>query len=239
MIETTEHRVILPYLPPELRGLRLAQLSDFHRSRLTPDSLIRHAVACANEARPDLLLLTGDFVTQDPKDIAPCMHLLAPLKARLGVFAVLGNHDYTADARATAHGLERLGFTVLTNQNHRLEQGLCIAGLEDDRYGTPDAKRMLHGISAREPLVVMSHNPVGAEHLADRECLVVSGHTHGGQVRMPLLTAREVRRIGAKHYREGWFTVGKAQLYVNRGLGRTGLPVRFLCKPELSLFTLG
>lgn len=279
MLERTEHSVIVPFLPPALAGLRVVQLSDFHRSSMTDDRLLHHAVGAANAAHPDILLLTGDFVTQDPADIEPCSRILEPLRARFGIYAVLGNHDYSAGAAAVERMLHRLGITVLTNKSiflpcHLLDDtisithqrttaaggnvpptgmianeiveaakskaktGIWIGGLEDDRYGKPDAIRTFHNVPGRVPMLLMSHNPVGAELAADRECIVFSGHTHGGQVRMPVLTKRELRRIGAKHYRAGWYTVGKARLYVNRGLGQVGIPLRFGCRPEVSIFTL-
>lgn len=238
MIERTEHLVAVPHLPGALGGLRVVQLSDLHRSRLTPDRRLRHAIALANAACPDLIVLTGDFVTRDPADIEPCGHILAPLHAPLGRFAVLGNHDVVAGAAAVERMLARLGIEVLTNRGVRLPNGLWLVGLEDDRHGRPDPVRAFHHVPEGEPVVVLSHNPVGAELVSHRECVVLSGHTHGGQIRLPILTEREVRRIGSKHYRAGWFNIGRAKLYVNRGLGQVGVPLRFLCRPEVSVFTL-
>jgi uncharacterized protein len=238
VIEFTRHRVKVPNLPPELRGLRIVQLTDLHRSRLTQDRRLRHAVAQANAACPDLILLTGDFVTSDPADIEPCGHILSPLRASLGRFAVLGNHDFTAGAPAVERMLTRQGIRVLTNESVRLENGLRLVGLEDDRHGKPDPMRAFRDVRKDEPTLVMSHNPVGVELVSQHDCIVFSGHTHGGQIRIPVLTAQQVRRIGSKNYRAGWFTVGRARVYVNRGLGQVGLPLRFLCQPEISEFTL-
>jgi predicted MPP superfamily phosphohydrolase len=238
VIEQTEHVVRLPNLPEALRGLRVVQLSDLHRSAMTPDPILHHAVALANAACPDLIVLTGDFVSADPKDIEPCGHIMAPLHAPLGRYCVLGNHDYSTDGHRVERMLNRLGAEVLTNRAVKVKESLWIVGLDDDRYGHPDVHKAFRGGEENEPTIVRSHSPVGAELVSHRDCLVLSGHTHGGQVRLPILTAREVRRIGAKHYRAGWFKVGRAQLYVNRGLGRVGLPVRFLCRPEISIFTL-
>lgn len=238
MIETTEHTVSVPHLPQALQGLRVAHLTDFHRGRHTSDLVLRQAVEAANAAHPDLILLTGDYVTNDPHDIAPCARILAPLHAPLGVYAILGNHDYTTDGPAIERQLTKLGFQVLLNRSLLLPNGLRIVGLDDDRYRRTDISRAFQDVEPDEPTLVMAHNPALVEGLSDRECLVFSGHTHGGQVRVPVLTNREIRRIGAKHYARGWYTVGKARLYVNRGLGQVGVPLRLFCRPELALFTL-
>ena len=237
-METTEHTVVVPHLPPALRGLRVAHLTDFHRSCHTSDLVLRQAVEAANAAHPDLILLTGDYVTKDPADIAPCARIIAPLRAPLGVCAILGNHDYSADGPAVERHLKDLGFQVLLNRSMLLPNGLRIVGLDDDRYRRTDVLKAFLEVGVDEPTLVMAHNPALVEELAERECIVFSGHTHGGQVRVPVLTKREIRRIGAKHYAQGWYTVGKARLYVNRGLGQVGIPLRLFCRPELALFTL-
>ncbi len=237
-IECTEHTVAVPRLPEALRGLRVVQLSDLHRSQHTSDRVLHHAVSLANAAEPDLVILTGDFVTKDPADIGPCAHILAPLCARLGVYAILGNHDYTADGPAMAHALTQQGITMLTNRSVRLEHGLTLVGLDDDRCGRPNLPRAFDHVGPEDPTLVLCHNPAVAERVADRACIVFAGHTHGGQVRVPVLTPWKVRGIGAKHYRAGWFTVGNAKLYVHRGLGQVGLPFRFRCRPEVAVFTL-
>ncbi len=241
-MQTTRHRVVMPHLPPALNGLRVAQLSDFHRSRLTSDAVIREAVACARRERPDLIVLTGDFVNDDPADIAPCMEMLAPLMqpgiAPLGVYAVPGNHDVKAGLERIRQALEALGIVYLCNRNHRLANGLWLVGLDEDWYGTPDVNAAFADVPPDAPVLVLAHNPGEADLVADRECIVFSGHTHGGQVRVPILTARALKWIKAKHYRAGWYTTGKAQLYVNRGIGNADVPFRFLCPPEVAFFTL-
>ncbi len=238
MIERTEHQVVIPNLPETLRGLKVVQLTDLHRSRLTPDNLIKHAVAMANAENPDLILLTGDFVTEDTADIVPCGHLIAPLRARLGVYAVLGNHDYTSDAPAVVRMLKHSGITVLMNESIEPGKGLWLTGLEDDRHGHPNSVKAFAGIPGNSAVIAMIHNPAYSEKIAAYPCFALSGHTHGGQVRVPILTSRELRRIGAKHYRAGWYDVGKVKLYVNRGIGKVGVPIRFRCRPEIAVFTL-
>jgi hypothetical protein len=238
MIVRTEHTLTLAGLNPQQNGLRIAHLTDLHRSRLTRDSLLREAVRVANAARPDLVVLTGDYVTDDPADIAPCADLLSRLCARLGVYAILGNHDYGTDGDAMANALQDLGFTLLINKNVTLDGGLRLVGLDDEIMREADVPRAFDGVPENAPTLVLCHNPALVERFSDRVCVALAGHTHGGQILLPYLTARRVRLIRAKRYRQGWFTVGKARLYVNRGVGNVGVPLRFLAPPEVALFTL-
>lgn len=238
MIQVTKHTVVVPNLPEALRGLRVAHLTDLHRSDLTPDRLLRHAVARTNEANPDLILLTGDYVTNNPADIEPCAHILAALHAPLGVYAILGNHDNYTDGPEMACSLERVGIEVLLNHSVRIADGLHVVGLEEERFGRPDITQAFREVAPTDAALVLVHNPAYAEQLSSHACILFAGHTHGGQIWVPVLTKRQLLRIGAKHYRAGWYTLGKAKMYVNRGLGKVGMPIRFRCRPEIALFTL-
>lgn len=225
-------------LPRSLEGATVAHLTDVHRCWSTSDALLKKAVRVAMEAKPDLILVTGDFVTENPKDIAPCAEILSPLKARLGVYFILGNHDYTTDAPAVLRALEGLGFQSLINRNVCLEGGLWVAGLDDDREGEPFFDRAFAGIPESATPIVLAHNPALAEMFSYLDCYSLSGHTHGGQVVLPFLTAYKIWLIGAKRYRAGWYDVGRARLYVNSGLGNVAVPFRLFAPPEVALFTL-
>ncbi len=225
-------------LPKSLEGATIAHLTDIHRCWSTSDAVLKNAVRITMEANPDLILLTGDFVTENPKDIQPCAEILAPLRARFGVHFILGNHDYTTDAPAMLCALEEIGFHSLINCNICLEGGLWIAGLDDDREGEPFFDRAFAGIPEAATPIVLAHNPAMAEMFSYLDCYTLSGHTHGGQVILPFLTAYKVRIIGAKHYRAGWYDVGKAKLYVNSGLGNVAVPFRLFAPPEIVFFTL-
>ncbi len=238
MIRVTRHDVALRGLPPGAEGCRIAHLTDFHRGRMTSDALLEHAVRLANEQQPDLIVLTGDYVTRDSRDIEPAASIIGRLRANLGVFASLGNHDYSAGGEAVAAALTRNGAGVLRNQSILLENGLRLVGIDDDRFGHADVARSLKGVRPDEASVILAHNPALMEQLGQVAALILSGHTHGGQIRMPILTERQVRRIGAKHYRAGWFTFGRARCYVNQGLGNVGLPIRIGCRPEVAIFSL-
>ena len=238
-MDCATHTVRVPNLPKELAGLRVAQLTDLHRGRLTSDDLIRRAVAHVCAWRPDLILLTGDFVDSDPADIGPCMRLIAPLTAACqAVYAVPGNHDAKAGLEQVQTALRGEGIVFLKNQNVRLAYGLWIVGLDEDYHGRPDIAQAFAGMEPNAPALVMAHNPGEADLLTCRACVIFSGHTHGGQINVPFFTARQLRRIKAKNYRAGWYDVGQARLYVNRGVGNTEVPFRFRCPPEAALFIL-
>lgn len=238
MVERTEHTVEVEGLPKSADGTRIVQLTDIHRSKMTRDRMLHRAVATANSAQGDVIVLTGDYVTDQAADIDPCAHILAPLRARLGVYAILGNHDHSTDAVAMERALARNHFTVLKNENVTLGNGLRIVGIEDDRYGHTNVERSFQGIPKDAFSFVLLHNPSIVERIDERTCVAVAGHTHGGQLRLPWVTNWAVRKIGAKHYHAGWYTVGKARLYVNRGLGSVGVPLRYGSRPEVAVFTL-
>ena len=238
MIRVTQEDLVFPNLPDAAHGLRIVHLTDLHRSHRTTDALLRHVVEHTNAARPDLVLLTGDYVTQDPADITPCAEILSHLKARLGVYAVLGNHDYGTDGPAMSRALTDIGIHLLVNRSVRLENGLQLVGIDDDILGHPNLKEAFADIDPACPVIVLWHNPAAAEKITDRACVMLAGHTHGGQIRVPLVTAWKVRKIRAKHYLHGWFTLGKVRLYVNRGIGNVGLSFRFRSAPEIAVFTL-
>jgi uncharacterized protein len=237
-IKRTESTYRVSNLPESLDGLRIAHLTDFHYCPLTPEALLRKAVHVANTSCPDLILLTGDFVNSKIEEIAPCAEIISELKAPLGVYATLGNHDYYANGPLMRRTLENHGITMLLNRNIRLPEGLWIAGLDDDLRGKPDYTAAFDGIPPGAPTVTLVHNPRMVRHFSDRSCLALAGHTHGGQVVLPFVTAMKLRQIGAEHYRAGWYNVGNVRLYVNRGLGNAGVSFRFLTPPEVALFTL-
>ena len=237
-IEITRHSVALENLPSALEGFRIAHLTDWHRSFRTPDALLREAVRLTNAEKPDAIVLTGDYVTDDKKDIAPCGEIIAGLSARLGVYGVLGNHDYGTDGPAMARALEKAGVNLLTNRSVKLEGGLWMVGIDDDILGRPSLEQAFAGAERSEPTFILCHNPAFVEKLTEHNAIVLAGHTHGGQVRVPFITAWKIRKIHAKHYARGWYNLGKARLYVNRGLGNVGFSFRFLSRPEIALFTL-
>ncbi len=192
---------------------------------------------------PELILLTGDFVTRVGSSEAKVLEKeLARLSAPLGVYAILGNHDWWSDPAAVAGSLYRAHVTLLNNSNTRLQRAgasLYLAGLEDI-YFSPDLSQTLSGVPVDGPVLLMAHEPVLADMAVKdkRIFLQVSGHTHGGQVRLLGAHPIALPRYGGK-YDAGLFQVGSLQLYVNRGIGVTLPPLRLGCRPEITLYTLG
>jgi uncharacterized protein len=231
--------IVVPDLDPAHDGLRVAQLSDLHVGAMTPVGRIRAAIAEANRFRPDLVVLTGDYLTRDRGGVALMREQLGGLQAP--TLATLGNHDRWVDPRGAGAALEDLGYGVLENQNTTLtlrHAPFTVIGIDDLWTQTADPPRAMKGAQAGSRLY-LAHVPATADILANwgRPMLVLSGHTHGGQVNVPLLTPA-LRWIAREPYIDGLYQVGKVQLYVNRGVGNVGLGLRINAPPEVSLLTL-
>jgi len=254
-------------LPAALHGTTIAQLSDLHFDGLRlSDQMLEAAIAASNQVQPDLVALTGDYVTDDPSPIEELAQRLQQLQSRLGIYAVLGNHDiYPNGSREKVSvALTRVGIQVLWNQiAYPFGQELPIVGLADlwSREFAPAP--VMSQIDPSVPRIVLSHNPDSAAKLQSwRVDLQLSGHTHGGQIVIPGLGPvptwyQTVRRVVPKRLRgwipymreghhkvvqhwewaQGFHQVGANGLYVNRGLG-TYPPGRLFCPPEVTVITL-
>jgi len=239
--------VALPRLPEGLDGLTIAQLSDFHYDSTEAGEVIRSAVEHTNQLAPDLIVLTGDYVTVSPfasksrvaLNSEPCAQILAGLHAPLGVFGVLGNHDHGSDPRVVARSLETRGVPILRNFNLRIEkrgERFWIAGVDDVLGGGANLNRALQG--AEGFTVLLAHEPDYADRAAGYPVdLQLSGHSHGGQVWLPLVGSPYLPPL-ARKYPRGLRQVGTMMLYTNRGVGTIILPIRFNCPPEITLLTL-
>ncbi len=238
--EITRLDMYLTSLDPAHDGTVIGQLSDLHIGSGVPDGRVISAVRAMNEAAPDLVMLTGDFVTtkRDPTERVP--QLLGSLKAPS--FAVLGNHDHWSHPTELRHGLEQVGMTVLQNENTAIRHrgvDFRIIGIDDSTTQHDDVPQAFEG-AGKGSRVVLTHTPACAQKLpASEDVLCLSGHTHGGQWDVPGLTSGLFRRAGQPWYR-GHYPVRGNQLFVNRGLGfgkGTRLP-RINSDPELTLITL-
>ncbi|GJM41327.1 MAG: hypothetical protein DHS20C20_16090 [Ardenticatenaceae bacterium] len=230
----------LPNLPVEMNGYKVVQLSDFHLYPFSTLELMQRTVARTNELAPDLVVLTGDYVLETAASIFDLAPELAKLNPRHGIFAVLGNHDHWTDQTVVKQGLAEQGIELLHNQGVLLNQSqLFLAGVDDLWSGTPDIQAALESWREDVPTLLLAHEPDFAdEFLADgRIHLQLSGHTHGGQVRVPGLGPIVLPRFGQK-YHNGLYQVGQGQLYVNRGIGIVGPAVRLNCPPEITEIVL-
>ena len=232
----------IPGLPPAFEGFTIAQLTDIHLLPITQPEFIREAAAATNALNPDLILLTGDYVWHDVGAMDELAPIIAGLNAREGVFGVLGNHDYWLDVDAVREGFRQARVPLLVNQHivlARGEQQLVLAGMDDGWAGQADLAATLDGAPADAPILLMLHEPDLADEVALQApiALQLSGHSHGGQVRIPGKGAFVLPYLGQK-YDMGLYQVGEMWLYTNRGLGEISVPLRINCPPEVTFFTL-
>lgn len=238
--ELEDVQVHLTSLDPAHDGLRIVQMSDLHIGNGVPDGRIISAVRHVNELKPDLVVLTGDYVTRKNDPLWRVPQLLEPLEAPR--VAVLGNHDYWSGPDELHDGLERIGVSVLQNENTAVRlRGVDfnVIGVDDSTTKNDDVEAAYRGAGERSR-IVLTHTPSCAGKLpAWGDVLCLSGHTHGGQWDVPKLT-RGVYKAAGQPWYKGAYRVRGNQLYVNRGLGfgkGTRLP-RINSDPEISLITL-
>lgn len=238
---TVEHQQInLRRLPKALEGFRIVQLSDVHHGPFSSKAQIERAVETANRLKPDIIALTGDYISRERQYAAPCAEMLGHLKARYGVYAVLGNHDHWTDAALITDLFRAEGIRMLINEGMRFEQkgaAFWLAGVDDTMVGLEDLPLALAGAARNEMKLLLAHNPIILRRAARAAVdLVLSGHTHGGQVAWrseSSASGRPRRRL-----LKGLGRQGNTQIYVTRGLGTVVLPIRYGCPPEVSLLEL-
>ncbi len=230
-------------LPHRFEGMTIAQLSDIHHCQYVPREFVRRCVREVNALSPDIIVLTGDYV-YDPYSysastfLLPVADELAELKAKEGVFAVLGNHD---NKDRTSGALSKSGIHVLINEHivlYRKKEYLFIAGVDDLWRGKMDLRRTLKGTDDK-PKILLAHNPDAIMTIKTTGVdFVMAGHTHGGQVSLPLYGPPVVYSKFGARYAAGLFREERTMMYVNKGIGISGFPVRFCARPEITLFTL-
>ena len=227
----------LSRLPESWDGFRIVQLSDLHYDDHFSVIPLTKAVGLVNRLKPDLVVVTGDFITapvlmrralavQAARAIEPCAQLLAQMNARFGIFGSLGNHDVSTDPAHITAVLQSYGISILRNRSVPLERDgarLWLAGLDDVLMGKPDLKLTLKAVPSAEPVVLLAHEPDFADFVA-RADLQLSGHSHGGQIRIPLLGAPYLPTMGRK-YPRGLRRIGPLTLYTNRRPVRRGRSV--------------
>ena len=240
MLSIEHQRIQLNRLPGAFDGFRVVQLSDIHHGPFSSSEQIEQAVETANRLKPDIIALTGDYISKERHYAAPCAEMLGKLKARFGVYAVLGNHDHWVDAALITDLFRAEGITVLINEGMRFEKdgaAFWLAGVDDTMVGLEDLSLALAGARRDEMKLVLAHNPIVLRRAARASVdLVLSGHTHGGQV--AIRGERSTERGARKRLLKGLGRLGNTQIYVNRGLGTVVLPIRYGCPPEISLLEL-
>jgi hypothetical protein len=226
--------------------LKIAQLSDLHARRV--GRLERRILAALDRERPDIIVVTGDFVASvvvapglrgisDAEIHLGSLDVLRRLRAPLGVYLVRGNWEFQRPLPGARRLYEQAGLLLLENEHVRLHNGVYLVGLDDPSYGHADVRKASAGIPADAFVVALYHSPEYFDAIPGRFDLTLAGHTHGGQVRIPFVRPFWVPG-GSGRFVAGWYRNGEASLYVSRGLGTTSLPIRFLCRPELAILTL-
>jgi predicted MPP superfamily phosphohydrolase len=244
-LEIKEITLPLPRLHDTFHGYRIVQISDVHAGKWMPTSLLEEVVRIVNSYTPDLSAVTGDFVTytyhEAPLDIVPSM---SKLKARDGVVATLGNHDYWGNQGPDLirHVIRDSGMIDLNNHVHTIERGgkpLHLAGVDSARERMDRLDLVLEQLPKGGPAILLAHEPDFADVSAPtgRFDLQLSGHSHGGQVVIPFVGPPHLPPLGRK-YHTGRYQVGSMIQYTNRGLGMVGLPIRFGSRPEITVITL-
>lgn len=235
--------IALNRLPGAFEGLTIAMLNDLHLGPYVSPQHVLNAVALANQAKPDLIVLVGDMVNSSWHYIEPCAELVSKLDAPLGVFAVMGNHDYWVGfMELTLRAWKRAGVTLLRNESAPITRGrstLHLVGIDDWWLQRADLKGALDRVPRNGCKIALMHEPDFADYAAEAEIdLQLSGHSHGGQVRLPGLGPLILPKYGQK-YPMGLARVGDfTQVYTSRGVGVLPPAVRFNCPPEVTLVRL-
>ncbi len=244
---TREYRLDLPNWPADLRGLRIAALSDIHAGspHITREKL-QQIVSAINSTRPDLVLIAGDFIatgkirwtTIPPDEIAAA---LKGIKARSGTFAVLGNHDWWHNAGQIRKALESAGIPVLDDDTTRINVkgvDLWLMGIGDLWEAYPDLAGTLRKLPKDGITIAITHNPDIFTEVPSHITLTIAGHTHGGQVAIPLIGRPVVPSSYGQRYATGHIVENGRHLFVTPGIGTSIIPVRFRVPPEISLLVI-
>lgn len=238
----SETDVFIRDLPERFEGFRITQLTDIHHSRILGIDEIRRMVSTAQQTTPDMFVLTGDYTTSYRRFIEPVAEVLSSLSAPEGVWAVLGNHDHYTDPELTTRALRRHRITVLDNFHTTLQRGpdsLQLSGIDDWTWNAVDWTRAFAGLKPETHTILLSHQPAVLDlPQTQNVSLILSGHTHGGQVRLPFVGAPAKFATKELKYDRGLFARGETQLYVSSGTGVIGLPLRLGVRPEIAVLRL-
>ncbi|MFO0967052.1 MAG: metallophosphoesterase [Gemmataceae bacterium] len=250
-LEVNRHDIPIASLPDSHHGLRLVQMTDFHAGKHVTPKYLNEAVDAAMAEAADAVVLTGDYIHKGGRHVDDVARVLGRLHAPLGVYAVLGNHDYSVRNslgyrryktlhQTVADALSNRGIRVLHNETLPLTRGdrhIFLSGVADLWSRVCDPHLALAGLCPNTPRIVLAHNPCTIERLGEHRCdLMLSGHTHGGQVKLPLVGPVALGPKG-RRFAAGFYRHGKSTVYVNKGVG-FGLKLRYGVRPEIAVFTL-
>ncbi|MGH9729512.1 MAG: metallophosphoesterase [Candidatus Acidiferrales bacterium] len=216
-------------------SLKIAQLSDLHTRGLGRPE--RKMLAILAREKPDVILITGDSLADPLGNYQDCRKVYQQLHAPLGVWFVHGNWEDIRPMRRERQFYREAGIHLLVNQNHELRPDVWVAGLDDPYVGFANLNAALKGIPKEAYTILMFHSPAYFDQVAGRVNLCLAGHTHGGQVRIPFVKPFWLPK-GSGRFLEGWYEEKGSRMYVNRGMGMSNIPVRFLCRPEVTIITL-
>jgi len=226
-------------LPKKADGLRIIHLSDIHHSPFTGLEHIERAIKISNRLKPDLFILTGDYVSHEREYIEPVARALGELRSEFGTYACLGNHDHWTDPRLVTEQFREAGIRMLINEGFRFEvrgASFWMAGVDDHMVGKTDLPAALRGSYPDEMKLLLAHNPVIFRHAVRMGVdLTFSGHTHGGQVKV---RDPQKRILPKRKLSSGLHGRKDSQIYITRGIGTVVLPIRYQCPPEISLIEL-
>lgn len=229
-------------VPDNFVGKKIVFASDFHLNGFSSQAKIADVVASINAAKPDIIILGGDYVTDEEKYLAPCFAELANLKAPLGVYGVTGNHDSVADYRLTVKYMKAAGIIPLENKAQWIEIGgqkIKLGGVKTSYGEISDAEPTTNDTQVDDFIILVSHNPDFAEELhTDRIDLMLSGHTHGGQVTFFGLWAPYIPSDYGQKYMAGIIETNGIEVLVSNGIGTSALPLRFFAKPQINVIML-
>ena len=243
-VEVSRVEVQIVNLPPAFAGLTIGHLSDLHHGPYVSLDYLQRCIEITNRLKPDIIALTGDFTFAGRRYVEPCTELFKLFTPRMGLYAVLGNHDYYAGASYVAQALRRAGCNLLIDGRDTIDyrgDRLVMLGVDDFYHANTDVPSLLRDLPPGAPTITLSHNPDFIEEIAIKGRhvdLMLSGHTHGGQIRLPLVGAPQIPSYYGQRYAKGLNRKGAMQIYTTRGIGTILLPARLDCPPEIVLYTL-
>lgn len=241
-VEISYYTVPLPGLSGALENFKIVHITDIHYPFVIHREFLERVKRVVNDEKPDLLVLTGDIITTCAENRMECPEVLGSINSSYGIFAVLGNHDYCYGRKELREKLHECNITVLRNEHCSvgpMESRILLMGLDDPSTFRDDPELLFRDLPDADVKILLTHSPGALRYLLEKQVhLILIGHTHGGQIRIPFLGALYFPIRAMREYDAGWFRRGETLIFVNRGLGFAMIPLRFLCPREFAIITL-